>query len=152
MQLEALIEFASRYKDALPDPVPSDLRDVEIMVAPTVKEAREACAILFETKTPEELAELHNDLPLTLKGAFIGDQMERETNSNEDEGEEELVTLPAGVIVLVAENLTDVIEAEMTLMHETAHALGLDETETEALGLGVPGKAPPESPPTNGAH
>jgi predicted Zn-dependent protease with MMP-like domain len=142
MQLEALVEIAARYKDELPDPLPGDLRDVEIMVAPTVAAARDACAKLFEINTPEEIANLHNDIPLTLKGCFIGDPMEREAHSNEDDGEEELVTLPEGVILLVAENLTDEVEAAQTLLHETGHALGLDEAGVEALGLGVPGKAP----------
>jgi predicted Zn-dependent protease with MMP-like domain len=42
---------------------------------------------------------------------------------------------PEGRIFLVASNLADSGEARDVLLHEMAHALGLDETEVSGLGL-----------------
>lgn len=42
---------------------------------------------------------------------------------------------PLGTIYLVASNLTDKDDARAVLLHEMAHALGLDETEVAGLGL-----------------
>ncbi len=42
---------------------------------------------------------------------------------------------PEGRIFLVADNLQDKDDARTVLLHEMAHALGLDETEVAGLGL-----------------
>lgn len=147
MQLETLTAIAARYKEELPSPVYSDLRDVEVLIAPDVASARAAYAsLLFEDDTPtaDDLTEIERDIPLHTKGLFIGEPMEREEASNEDDGEES-VTLPEGVIVLVASNIDTPEEAARILLHETAHAMGKDEAEVEALGLGEPVPPAPEA-------
>lgn len=53
-------------------------------------------------------------------------------SGSDDEIEQER---PEGTIYLVAANLTDKADARTVLLHEMAHALGLDETEVAGLGL-----------------
>jgi predicted Zn-dependent protease with MMP-like domain len=133
MQLSQLTTITTKFKDELPKEVSRNLRDVQILVSPTVDSARLALAEIF-AGDEETLKQIQLDIPAGCKGIFLGEPMECEVEGEEGE-EEESLTLPEGVVVVVAENIADEKDAALVLLHETGHALGMSEDEVAALGL-----------------
>lgn len=136
MTKEQLAEAVKTMMLALPEEVIETLEDVELLMCDTPEEAHEALK-----------QELRDDydfpaMPSDCKGVFIGEPIELETA---EDGEEEIIEYPEGFIVLCAGNIASADETSVILLHEIGHALGMDEDEVKALGLGMsPGQAAPQ--------
>lgn len=144
-------DIAINVLATLPDKVSSALEDVDVIFAPTVEaakmELRETVKEDFdEDDLPKALKELDeifaDELAATTKGCFLGAPMETEES---EDGPDEIVALPEGSIILVAENFRDQEEVQLVVLHEVGHALGYDEDEIARLGLGVM-KGTPDAP------
>lgn len=131
MDVEQLANFVADFAGGFPREIGKQLEDVEIIVCPDVKTAHEELSEIIEVAPGDRIEEVPDDC----KGVFIGEPMEVEDGDGEDE--HETVTLPNGAIALIASNIKDPEEATLVLLHEIGHALGMDEEEVKALGLGV---------------
>lgn len=138
-QAQAIV---TEFCETLPRPVAKDLEDVEILVCETRAHALTRLSQLIEGDPVTD-----EEFPLDTKGAFIGDPASRE-ESDETE-EEEIVELASGFVVLNVENIATEDECRLVLLHEFGHALGLDEEEVAALGLGVEETQPNEQTPVS---
>ena len=134
MEFTALATIVQRYMDGLDPKIIRTLRDVQLIVGQTVADAQ---SDLNELLADIELepGEVLPTLAADSKGLFYGDPLE--TEQSDEDPEEETVYDPDGVIVLVADNIEDETTASLVLSHEIGHALGMDEAEVKALGLGV---------------
>jgi len=108
MNVAHVIEVLREVAAATPEPVAAALSDVEVVVC----------------KSPWKKIGMTDDA----RGMYFGTF----ETSSDDELE---IEKPEGVIYLVADNLTDKDDARAVLLHEMAHALGLDEHEVAGLGL-----------------
>lgn len=142
--VQAQVElFLGEIKEALAD----DLQDVEFIIA----ESREAAVIrLNALLDPSEQDVIKvEEIPVQAKGIWFGDSAEV-VEAQENDGElSETIEYANGAIVLIVPNLLDTDEVDIVLLHEIGHALGLDEDEVEALGLGFDSEVVTESPPTD---
>lgn len=126
MEKAPLAELAVKFLAGFPTEITEDLTKVELLVCEDPAEANAEINHLYEKG---------EDFAADAKGAYVGDPMvlEESTDSEEDE----IVYEPEGHIVLIASNIKDADELALVLMHEMGHALGMDEDEVKALGLGV---------------
>jgi hypothetical protein len=108
MNVAHVIEVCDEVARATPDPIARALVEVEVVVL----------------KSPWKKIGMTDDARGMYEGTFDG--------STDDEIEQEK---PEGTIYLVADNLADKADARTVLLHEMAHALGLDEHEVAGLGL-----------------
>jgi len=139
MDAEQCSILVQKFVSGLPKPIAKQLEDVELLVCPDTATATAELREQMEGEDGKELEALPDDT----KGVFIGEPMESEEDADGD-GDMETVTLPSGIIVIVASNVKDADEVVLVVLHEIGHALGMDEEEVKALGLGV-------SPSTTGA-
>jgi hypothetical protein len=99
------------------------------------REAREALPEHVREVLARVEFEITDDPTVEWKGCFTGwPGLADDDPEVEDEGDDPC--LPEGRILLAAANLADAAEVRAILLHEIAHALGFDETETALLGLG----------------
>lgn len=138
MNAEQLSVFIGQFAAGLPREIGRQLEDVEMIVCDTPEIATAELNELLDTEDGQPI----DPVPADCKGIFVGEQLERE--DEDEESEHETVSLPNGVICIVASNIKDGDEAVLVCLHEIGHALGMDEDEVKALGLGV-------SPSTTGA-
>ena len=129
MDLGSLTNIISKGMADLPKPVRVTLEQVDVVICQDIAHATAELQHDFEEFEP---------LPADCKGVFVGDPLETE---EDDEGETQ--TLPTGVILIIAANISDEKEAALVLMHEIGHALDMSEDEVSALGLGVAQDAAP---------
>lgn len=148
MEFTALATVVQKYMDGLDPKIIRALRDVQLIVGQTVADAQSDLNELLADVELEE-GESKPVLLADSKGLFFGDPLE--TEQSDEDPEEETVYDPDGVIVLIADNIADETTASLVLSHEIGHALGMDEDEVKALGLGT-GESKPhaqsESAPT----
>src|SRR5262245_59597283 len=130
MDIAKLTEVVSQFVRSCPKKVAERMQDVEILICHDVAHAQ---------KEMEEEFEEVEQIPADCKGVFGGD--EGIEDDDEDSGGT-IETDPAGIICLIASNISNEKEAALVLMHEMGHALGLDEEDVKALGLGVGEGAP----------
>lgn len=108
MNIRHVFDVISEVAMATPLPIAEALADVEVVVC----------------RYPWKAHGMTDDARGMYEGTFPS------------EADDELVIeAPVGVIFLVAENLQDKADARTVLLHEMAHALGLDEPEVAGLGL-----------------
>lgn len=138
MTAEQLSVFIGKFASGLPREIAAQMIDVEIIVCDTPEIAFTELSELLDTEDGQPI----DPIPADCKGVFVGEPLERE--DEDEESEHETVSLPNGVICIVASNIKDGEEAVLVCLHEIGHALGMDEDEVKALGLGV-------SPSTTGA-
>lgn len=143
MNHEQCAVLVAKFVEGLPREIGKQLGAVELLVCADPETATKELREIMEGENGQELEALPGDC----KGVFIGEPLEREEDGD-GEGDMETVTLPEGVIAVVASNVKDVDEAVLVVMHEIGHALGMDEDEVKALGLGV-SPSPPTGAPTN---
>lgn len=144
MYAEQLADVITNFAQGFPREIGKQLIDVEIMVFATPELATEELGEILDTDDGKPI----DPIPADCKGAFIGEQMESE--DEDEESELETVALPNGVIALIASNISDANEAIVILLHELGHALGMDEEEVKALGLGVSPATDPSTGASNG--
>lgn len=70
--------------------------------------------------------------PPDTKAMFVGRQ---QLGAPEDGDDDDEIEPAHGTILLFSENLAGWVQAQMAVMHEIAHALGLDENDVAELGL-----------------
>lgn len=104
----------------LPDEVQLALRDVRMMVVAGYRDP--------ELAPHPEL--MNSAAPW--KGIFLGTALEHDEDADDPS---KPATPPQGIIFLNAAEITDGPEAVRIFAHEVGHAMGMDETEVEALGL-----------------
>jgi len=131
MDTEKLADFVTNFAMGLPKEIGKQLVDVELMVFSDVETAFVELNEILDTEDGKPI----DPIPADTKGVFIGEQMESE--DDDEESEFETVALPNGVIALIASNISGDEEAIVIVLHELGHALGMDEEEVKALGLGV---------------
>lgn len=108
MNIEHVIQVVREVSDATPDAVRACMQKVDVVVL----------------LTPWKEIGMPDDVRGMYEGTFpseVDDELEIEP--------------PEGTIYLVCDNLQDKADARAVLLHEMAHALGLDETEVAGLGL-----------------
>lgn len=111
--------------DELPEDIYEALADVEILVA----ESRADTEVLRAAVTIS--GEERAVIPQNFRGVFLGVAL---SDADDDEAPEpETCT---GAIVLNAAMMKTGEDVIFTFFHEIGHALGLDEDEVAALGLG----------------
>jgi predicted Zn-dependent protease with MMP-like domain len=91
-----------------------------------INDSLENCSFVI-CSHPEDV--IGADFPSDTKGVFDG---------TVDEGfddEDENRHAPTGTLWIFAANLGDEADATAVVLHEIAHALGMDEDEVDALGL-----------------
>lgn len=144
MNLDQLTTVANAFVSGIPSQVTDQLEDVEILMYESPELAQADLDQLLEPVEGEPLV-----IPADCKGVFIGEPMEVE--DSDDTEQEEVELLPDGIIALIASNLATAEEVGLVLMHEMGHALGMDEDEVKALGLGVEPSVTktPETAPTS---
>jgi predicted Zn-dependent protease with MMP-like domain len=108
MNVSHVMEVVEEIAKATPLPIARALENVEVIVC----------------RFPRKEAGMTDDARGMYEGTF--------PSESDDELEQEP---PEGRILLVASNLRDKQDARDVLLHEMAHALGLDETEVAGLGL-----------------
>lgn len=108
MNIAHVFDVVAEVASMTPLPIASALSDVEVVVC----------------RYPWKAHGMTDDARGMYEGTFPS-----ETD------DELVIDPPVGVIFLVAENLQDKADARAVLLHEMAHALGLDETEVAGLGL-----------------
>ncbi len=129
---EEVIAVVAKYNEDVPREIWRNLEDVDIIVCVDVGQAKQ---FLLDECGGEAIPEGEGpQFTDDVKGLFYGEQMETEEGDSE---EEETVTLPDGYIFLISANLDSTEEAAKVLLHEVGHALGMDESDVNALGLGV---------------
>jgi predicted Zn-dependent protease with MMP-like domain len=153
VETEKLANFVALFAQGLPREIGKQLEDVEMIVCETPEIATVELNELLDTEDGQPV----DPVPADCKGIFVGEQLERE--DEDEESEHETVSLPNGVICIIASNIKDGDEAVLVCLHEIGHALGMDEDEVKALGLGVSpqktgastnGDSAGQSPPENG--
>jgi predicted Zn-dependent protease with MMP-like domain len=132
MNAEQLSVFVGQFAAGLPREIGKQLEDVELIVCETPEIATQELNELLDTEDDAPAVEA---IPVDCKGIFVGEPLERE--DDDEESEHETVSLPNGVIAIIACNIKDGDEAVLVCLHEIGHALGMDEEEVKALGLGV---------------
>lgn len=132
MDIQTLENAAQKFMLGLPDQIIEALEDVELMVAENPDLARKVLVKEFSEGDFDP-----SELPDDCKGVFVGAPTEIESEDTTDSEENEVVYFPDGFIVLCASNIADEKDGLLVLMHEVGHALGMDEDEVKALGLGV---------------
>ena len=143
MDFNQVISIAKKFADDMPEQIVDRLADVEILVCEDTEKARVRLNEILAEEDGEQLKE--GEIPLDCKGVFIGDPAEVE-ESDESE-EEEMEYDPSGWIVLCVNNIANPEECAIVLMHEFAHALGMDEDEVRRLGLAGPLSTPQGAAP-----
>jgi len=108
MNLAHVAEVVADVAQATPQPVALALARVEVVVL----------------RSPWKEVGMTDDARGLYEGTF--------PSSSDDELAQDP---PEGTIYLVADNLQNKVDAKDVLLHEMAHALGLDETEVAGLGL-----------------
>jgi predicted Zn-dependent protease with MMP-like domain len=108
MNVEHVMEVVGEVAQATPVPIRLALHDVDVIVC----------------RAPWKEIGMTDDSRGMYEGTF--------PSESDDELE---IERPEGTIYLVADNLVDKADARTVLLHEMAHALGLDETEVAGLGL-----------------
>lgn len=141
MDVDALVKIVALAANDMDPKIREQLEDVEILICRDPAHATEEIEHAYE---PAEGEAAHEPIPADCKGVFMGEPMEIEASDETEE--DETIYYPDGHIFLVASNIKDQDEAALVLMHEIGHALGLDEDEVKALGLGV---EPPAKEPTD---
>lgn len=139
MEATALVPVIQKLNNELPPHVRRDLGDVKVWACPGIDNAVEA---LKEHYPEEDLPEI----PADTKGIFFGHPMEVEADDGDDD---EIVSVPEGVIILIAANIATLHDAAIVLLHEVGHALGMSEEDVDNLGLSAPVEDPPNADKTN---
>lgn len=124
MTVEDAIKSSAELWALLPAEVEQQLGDVRIEVVASPSDP-EVFTILHE-----EGLELEEPPEPGTRGLFLGFDAEPSDDETDD------ADPPVGVILLFAESLPNDEAVKLTLCHEIGHALGMDEAEVEALGLG----------------
>lgn len=127
MDMTKLAEYVGHAWHSLPEKVLEHLQDVNVMICRDPAHATEEMNKEFEGEPP---------FAADVKGAFMGEPMETEESSTDDE-ENEVVYFPDGYVFIIASNVADEKEGVAVFLHEIGHALGMDEEEVSQLGLGV---------------
>lgn len=129
MQIDDVAKVVEVSRTMMPLEVLKCLGDVEILVCADVVQAMETVRAEFDEDPFTD--EPGGVMPADAKAMFVGEQM----NVEEEDDETEVIEYPAGVIVLVASNLTTEEEVHIAFLHEVGHALDFDEDEVRSLGL-----------------
>jgi predicted Zn-dependent protease with MMP-like domain len=148
MQMQVLDKIVKEFVTTAPQEILEQLEDVPVVVVLGVQDARSELQRPEYNPLFEDLGEQGRDLVDDCKGIFIGFPMQRAEDATGDAPGEDGPAdydAAAGLIVMVADNLADEDEARTTLMHEVAHALGIDENGVDGLGL----NDPPQKETTN---
>lgn len=131
MQIAEVEQVVNGLMARIPEPVIDQLVDVAIIITDSPEDATEE----LKKDLGAEFDVDEDTVPADCKGIFVGEPTETEESDVSEE--EEVVYYPEGFMVLCAKNIRDGEEAALVLVHEIGHALGLDESEVAALGLGV---------------
>ena len=106
----------------MPDNILAVLSGVEIKIYATPQEAADA---------------LKTAIPQDAKGVFLGEPVVFEdVDEEQDEDDMQIVEGAKGVVALISGNL-EPDEVPVVVLHELGHALDMDESDVEQLGLAV---------------
>ena len=145
MEAKAVSDIVKAFAEGLPEQIQDRLQSVSIFVFQNIEDATEEMEKHFNDDGDDDDVLIPDDT----KGVFLGSPAEEEES---EETEEDVIEVdPEGFIVLIADNLSTPEEAAVVLMHEYAHAMGMDEEEVKQAGLGVDESKGDEQPERNSA-
>lgn len=154
MNYAAIDDIVTQIAKHVPDEVGSHLESVVIVLCDTIESARQEMHrdewqdLLSDwaDEHGQSMSEARN-LPEDTRGVFVGFPLSKESDDEgAEDGPAEEFSDPDGFILLVASNIVDAETAKVVVMHEIAHALGMDEPTVDGLGLDGDVNSPPTPP------